>query len=430
MCASCAGLAGFICTVCDAVDQPMAHPLCCARCDIRRRLVDSLHPGGEPTSTAGALIDVLAAGNARVVLRWLSNEPDRVAMLRAMATGDKPIAHDTLDELAATRNVEHLRHELIAGGLLPDVNHDLARFDAWADRFLASIDGDSDRTIIAAYIAWHHRRRLVRMIELGTLRPFSTRGARQQTRVAAQLLVWLTGRGVTLADCRQADTDEWFATGPTTRTHSINFLVWARESRRCSPRLRIPNHKPAMPAGMPHQDRVALISQLLHDETLELADRVAGLLVALYAQPVSRICRISLDDIDTTGQPTTVIIHGARLELDTDTGRLLRQLVDHQSTDGRQAWLFPGRHPRQPVAAKSLTERLNRVGVTCSARVAAFHDLAAQIPSPVLADLIGYNPHFLAERAAALGTPWQRYAAIRSSVVVASASSTPTAAGT
>lgn len=56
-----------------------------------------------------------------------------------------------------------------------------------------------------------------------------------------------------------------------------------------------------------------------------------------------------------------------------------------------------------------------RVGVTCSARVAAFHDLASQIPSAVLAELIGYDPNFLAARPTALGVAWQRDAALRSS---------------
>lgn len=82
-------------------------------------------------------------------------------------------------------------------------------------------------------------------------------------------------------------------------------------------------------------------------------------------------------------------------------------------TNNSDQWLFPGREPSRHIAAKSLTERLNRIGISCGARVAAFHDLASQIPSPVLADLIGYNPNFLAERANTLGTPWQTYATIR-----------------
>ena len=39
---------------------------------------------------------------------------------------------------------------------------------------------------------------------------------------------------------------------------------------------------------MPAPDRVELIGRLVNDATLRLDDRVAGLLVTLYAQPTTR----------------------------------------------------------------------------------------------------------------------------------------------
>jgi hypothetical protein len=250
------------------------------------------------------------------------------------------------------------------------------------------------------------------MIELGTLRPVSTRAARRQTRAAAEFLTWLRVRGVGLTELRQSDIDAWFSSGPTTRSQIAGFLVWARDTRRCPRGLRVPNRKPAMPTGMPHDERVALVTRLLHDDSLTLTDRVAGLLVTLYAQPVSRLCSIALSDIDSTSRPATVVVQNARIELDDDTARLVRQAARNR-VGRNDHWLFPGRDPGQHAAAKTLLERLQHIGVTCSARVAAFHDLAAQIPSSVLAELIGYNPNFLAERATALGVPWQHYARLR-----------------
>ena len=52
-------------------------------------------------------------------------------------------------------------------------------------------------------------------------------------------------------------------------------------------------------------------------------------------------------------------------------------------------------------------------GVTRAARVGAFHDLVQHIASPVLADLIGYNPNVIAKRATTLGAPWDTYASLR-----------------
>ncbi len=413
VCAPCAGIDEFGCATCGAGDQAMLNTRICVQCDTRRRLLDALCPDGEPDRPAETLIDVLVSHNPRLVRQWLSTKPERIALLQAIATGAKPLTHATLDELAAVENVEHLRKLLIAGGLLPVIDHDLAAFDRWTTSFLAGIDSDTDRSTLATYISWHHRRRLVRMISLGTLRPFSTRGARLQTRVAARFLDWLTSRGSTLERCQQSDIDEWFAAGPTTRRQSLSFLVWARDSRLCNRQLRFPNFKPATPTGMPRTNRVALIRRLLTDDAVRLGDRVAGLLVAVYAQPVSRLCHIRVEDIDLAAEPSSVLIHGTLLELDSDTAGLVQRLIDNHHGDGRTEWLFPGKHPSRPVAAKTLIERLNRIGVTRDARVAAFHDLAVQIPSPVLAALIGYNPNFLAERATALGVPWQTYPTLR-----------------
>ena len=42
----------------------------------------------------------------------------------------------------------------------------------------------------------------------------------------------------------------------------------------------------------------------------------------------------------------------------------------------------------------------------------ALHDLIGQIPTPILADALGYNPNFVAERAANLSTGWNAYVAV------------------
>ena len=75
--------------------------------------------------------------------------------------------------------------------------------------------------------------------------------------------------------------------------------------------------------------------------------------------------------------------------------------------------LFPGQEPTRPVSPKTLGQRLLRHGVNRAARVAALHHLIEHVPTPVLANLIGYNPNFVADRAATLNTAWANYPAIR-----------------
>ena len=57
-------------------------------------------------------------------------------------------------------------------------------------------------------------------------------------------------------------------------------------------------------------------------------------------------------------------------------------------------WLFPGLVPGQPIANHALTTRLSRHGINVrTARNGALAALAADLPAPVLADLLGMHIH-------------------------------------
>lgn len=77
-------------------------------------------------------------------------------------------------------------------------------------------------------------------------------------------------------------------------------------------------------------------------------------------------------------------------------------------------WLFPGRAPAQAVQAEHLAERLSRLGITRVGRLAALKDLVAQVPAPVLGQLIGYGPTIIAQHASAQAVDWASYAALKS----------------
>jgi hypothetical protein len=292
----------------------------------------------------------------------------------------------------------------------PD-RYQLELFDVWTVQFLDEVSA-AHRPVVARFLRWGLRRRLLRAAALGALRPWSCRGARMQARRAWDFLQWLESRRLTLDTCAQADLDAWFADGPTTRHLSAAFITWAIQHRLCDRRLRLPVFKSAAPTPMPDAQRVELIGRLIRDATLRLDDRVAGLLVTLYAQTTTRISRLRLDDIshdadgavelDLGGEPVQVV---APLD-----GMLVELATRRTSTD---VWLIPGRTPDRPLNPKTLAERLSRLGVTRPARVAALHDLIREVPGPVLAPLIGYNPNFVADRAATLAVAWATYPALR-----------------
>lgn len=416
MCAACAGISGGVCATCGANDRPMANREMCRRCANRSRLAEVLCGSTTAVGIAARLIDSLSDAHPWAVTRMLAAGGDLITELRAVAGRQHELNHENLDKLTPSRRVEHLRQRLIGDGLLPARHHQLGLFDRWVREFVASLPAeDVDRQTVTRYATWHHRRHLAAKADNNTLRASSTRAARGYIRAAACLLAWLAARDRSLATCRQADLDDWFSSGPTTRARAVGFIVWARTQRLCRRDLRVPTIRLRTPDGLAHNQRVALISRLLYEQTIALSDRVAGLLVALYAQPVTRISRLRTDAVINTADQVAVRFDTELVELPAPFDDLIRRLVDDR-TDAGVHWLFPGITPGQPVSSQGLAERVRAHGVTRAARVAAFHDLVHKVPSPVLAGLIGYNPHVVAVRASALAAQWDVYAALRAQV--------------
>jgi hypothetical protein len=226
------------------------------------------------------------------------------------------------------------------------------------------------------------------------------------------LLAWLRTRGTTLEGCTQNDLDQWFAGGRTTRRHSVHFLHWATEHQHCRG-LRIPTLHVPLPAPMPHPDCVDLVGRLLTDDSLALADRVAGLLTVVCAQPATRISAPRIDAVEVHDGTTTVTFGTERIPIAEPVALLVDQLkAEVLARSPESPWLFRGRVPGLSMGASALNQRLRTIGVTRAARVAALHDLIGHVPTPILAAALSYNPNFVAERAASLSTGWNAYAGL------------------
>ncbi len=162
---------------------------------------------------------------------------------------------------------------------------------------------------------------------------------------------------------------------------------------------------------LPAPARDAIVGRLIGDTTIADDIRVAGLLVALYAQPVSRISRLQRHHITITDQQVPLGLGPDPIEPIEPLAELLADLATALPT--ADAWLFPGQQPGRPVSPKTLGQRLLPHGVNRAARVAALHHLIEHVPTPLLANLIGYNPNFVADRAATLNTAWANYPTLR-----------------
>jgi hypothetical protein len=416
-CADCAGIpVTHACADCRTEDK-LYEKGRCARCSLRRRARHLLSAGtGTITAELTGVFDaVTAARQPRSALNWLRKGAG-AALLADVAAGRLAISHQALDGHPHRRAADYLRHMLTAAGALPPRDEELARTGQWLAGVLEAIEPPADRRLVQAYATWQVMRRL-RASAAAAARPRTpTAHARNNIRAAAGLLAWLRDRGTTLDTCGQADIDQWLRTAPSAYL-ARDFLGWAAARGHCQP-LSIPAPPRAAGPAISQDQRWTLAARLLHDTALEPTDRVAGCLLLLYGQPLSRIAAMTTGQVTRRNSETFIQLGRHHVPVPGPLASAVLQLI----SDGRSyrgvgsppatTWLFPGHLPGRPITPATLGERLRSIGIYAqTGRRAALLDLAAQLPAAVLADLLGLHQTTAAKWMHQAGGDWSRYAA-------------------
>ncbi|WP_159930966.1 MULTISPECIES: hypothetical protein [Nocardia] len=385
----------------------------CQRCGSHERLhhfglcpscavLDRLHAVlGDHTGIPARLEPVftaLARSSAHSTLIYLDHGGD--ALLRQLRqTGHQPITHQLLDGYHPNRALRPLRDAMVCAGVLEPLDENLHQLIGDLDRVVATISDAHDRRLLRAYTTWKLLRRLRTQ---SPSRPV-TRGqavhARRKLLTAAALVEFLHQRGRRLAGADQGDIDAWQITDPTAWVLH-EFLTWAIRRGDARPGLVIaPRSKGPRSASIADDQRWALVRKLLHDNSIDRRHRFAGLLVLLYAQPVSRIAGLRTDALTQRLSDRTVCLAlgSEPIVLPTPLAELALGLVLDRP-DGRAAlarvtdhdWLLPGLRAGSPITSAHLTHRLKHLGIPArAARTTTLMDLAAQLPAAVLAALLG-----------------------------------------
>lgn len=218
-------------------------------------------------------------------------------ILAELAAGTLPISHHALDAHQHRQAADYLRQVLVANKALPARDEALAA----AERFLAAtlelIPGAGDRRLVRAYATFKVLRRLRRSSANSTRPRTYTRHARAHITAATRFLAWLGARGATLDQACKADVESWLTGGPG-RYDVRDFLLWANTTGHARA-LEVPTRGRRTGHTLNPDERWAIVARLLHRDSIDLTDRVAGLLLLLYGQQLSRI----------TAMTTTQIIH-------------------------------------------------------------------------------------------------------------------------
>jgi hypothetical protein len=129
------------------------------------------------------------------------------------------------------------------------------------------------------------------------------------------------------------------------------FVIWAVESGHLSRRLEIRREKFNIGPAITQQRRLTLLRKYLTDDQEPVAARVAACLLLLYALPISRILRLTRDDLLDAGDELLLRLGDPPTPVPDPLAPLLRRLA--AAAPPPHGWLFPGPKSRTADHAPS-----------------------------------------------------------------------------
>jgi len=417
-CRTCSGIRLSVdCARC-GIEDILYRAATCWRCALDDEITGVLTglDGYIPAALVPLAVAVRTMPRPNSGITWLTN-PRVGTVLSDLATGKTELTHEGLDALPASRTVEYIRGLLVEQKTLPARNEQVTAYSRWLPAKLATIDDPERRRLIETFAQWHQLRLLRSVAPAGPRTGASFLRAKQTTTLAIELLEWLARRGRTLGECSQEDVDAWFATGPSTRCHSVRFLGWAIKSRRVTG-IKVPPRPPPIRPTLGGQERIQAIRRLLLDGTVQLPWRIAGGLVLLFGQTAQHIVELRTDEVDVGDGQVRLRLADDWLFVPEPFAALLRDYLERRSNMATAAnpsspWLFPGAMPGRPITAELLVIKLKATGVPVRAsRNGTWQQLVREGPPSVLAKALGISATTAMKHAERAGAGWQRYAAL------------------
>lgn len=420
ICGPCAGIdVDYRCTGCGKTGHLIAERTC-ERCLAARRARQLLTgPDGTVADALEPFLQALAdADSPDAVLQWLRPGKPAAELLTRVSAQPETLTHETLDRLPQTLALHRLRQSLVHTGALPERVDYLERLVPWLENLLAGQPAGRAH-LMRTYAQWTLLRRArYKARTSGRFTYGSSDNIRTKLRAVLRLLTWIDAQDLTLEGLDQGALDRWLVTQPRTRGAAARqFVGWARQAGLTGD-IDIPKPRAQTtlePIG--EDDRWGHLRRLLTDEQLPLDTRAAGALVLLYGLPVSRVSELRADQLTRRGGHSYLALGAHPLLLPPAVADLLdRQArhavsvtVLHRSNPAGPPWLFPGGLPGRP--ARDVLYRKLRAAIPHirRSRSAALINLAADLPAPILADLLDLNINTAVQWTRHAGRDWSHY---------------------
>ena len=216
----------------------------------------------------------------------------------------------------------------------------------------------------------------------------------------------------------QDDLDTWLASDAAThRREAGHFVRWAKKQKLTS--LEFPAIRWGGPTGVIDTEaRWDQARRLLHDDTVKPEDRVAGLLVLLYAQWPATISRLTLDHVHASDEQVRlrlgrepVVLPEPLAALSCGSSPPAAATPPSATTEPR-----PGCSPADNPDARSAptaspNDCANSASAPARSRSTALFQLATDLPAAMLARMLGIHITVAVAWQRASAGDWTTYAA-------------------
>jgi integrase len=341
------------------------------------------------------IVDALTAmGRPNSGLTWI-RQPHVDRVLRELAH-HATLTHEVLDQ--------------------PSRDERLANFEAWAITAQQRITTQEHRKVVARFIRWSLEKRLRSM---SPVTDSAFLRAKQTVTVTIDFCNWLAAEHNTIVDqLTQAHIDLWQSTGPTTRGHILRFIRWAIKVKLVASNLELTPHRRGTARRMPIDQQNAVIEKVVHQQTLHPRDRLAAILVIVFAQRAEHVAALAWDQVAITADTVTINLAKMPIKLPTPLDEPVRTLAasnynNQTAAHPNSPWILRGRRPGMHITPAHLRDRLRPVLAALEARLGTLNELTQTTPIAILAETLGYSPQTLEAHARASASTYSRYIATR-----------------
>lgn len=149
--------------------------------------------------------------------------------------------------------------------------------------------------------------------------------------------------------------------------------------------------------------------------------RSGGNFTLLFGPSTEHLCHLTPEHLKLGDKHAHLVLGRHPVLLPPRLAELLRHLAEQPQLRPQLSrvhpgprWLFPGMVPGKPISTHGMTQKLGRHGIPVrTARNAALAALAADLPSPILADVTGMHRHTALCWVAYARRDWAEYLAAR-----------------